>query len=260
MLRLLLVQSFAPGNVVVRQVPDTRRVRPDVERLIDQAWHKTLARPGVRLYDGPICRFEHWQVDGKRLTVDLSRTSYRVFVGTNFCNPHFADLYSTDVMANALGVSTGLLTADGFWMMGRRNASVAYYPNRVHPFAGSIELTEQIDLFANAERELREELHLTPGEIVGTTLVGLVEDTWLRHPESIFMARTTRDRAAVTAGLDADEHDGVWSVANEADAVAEALTLPDLTPVARSVLLLGGKQTFGDDWFDAAKACCLQTD
>lgn len=254
MLRLLLVRSFDRNQVTVRQVPATRRSVPDVESRIETAWQATLARPGVRLYDGPICRFENAHVDGDRLTVDLSRTSYRVFVGTNFVNPHFADDYGPDVMANAMGVSTGLLTADGFWMMGRRNTSVAYYPGRVHPFAGSIELADDIDLFANAERELREELHLTNDDITGTRLVGLVEDTTLRHPEAIFMARTTRTRDAVAAGLDADEHDGVWSVANDADAVAAALADAELTPVARAVFLLSGRIIFGKAWFAHARS------
>ena len=248
MLRLRIVQEFQRDRVAVRLVDSTRRIVPEVERQIDEAWHRTLARPGVNLFDGPVCRFESAVIDGDTLRFDVSRTSYRICVGTNFVNPHLADEFGPDVMAQSMGVSTGLLTADGFWMMGRRNASVAYYPGRVHPFAGSIEMAEHIDLFDNAERELREELHLPAEAIVGTTWAGLVEDTRLRHPESIFFARTTRSRDEVAAGVDAAEHDGVWSVANQPDAVAEAMQSDELTPVARAVLLLGGRHFFGDDW------------
>jgi hypothetical protein len=48
-------------------------------------------------------------------------------------------------------VSPALLTADGFLMMGRRNASVAYYPNRVHPFAGALDPGDA-DMFAAVRR------------------------------------------------------------------------------------------------------------
>ena len=249
MLRLLIVHEFHRHQVFARLLTSSRRIVREVERQIDASWQRTLARPGVNLFDGPVCRFESARIDGNHLHVDLSQTSYRILVGTNFANPQLADEFGVDVMANSMGVSTGLLTADGYWMMGRRNASVAYYPGRVHPFAGSIELTEHIDLFENAERELREELHLPPDTIIGTTWAGLVEDTLLRHPESIFFARTSRTRREVASGLDAAEHDGVWSVPNEPDAVAAAMGSDELTPVARAVLLLGGRHAFGETWF-----------
>lgn len=253
MLRSLVLREFGPPAVRVEWTESTRRVIPEVERQIETAWQQTLARPGVRLYDGPICRFESAAVEGDRLVVRLSRTSYRVFVGTNFCNPHLADQYGPGVMANSMGVSSGLLTTDGFWTMGRRNASVAYYPGRVHPFAGSLELTDEIDLFANAQRELREELHLTHDNVAVTRLVGLVEDIALRHPEAIFLAKTTLARNEVAAGLDADEHDGVWfTPATPIDTVA-ALRDAELTPVARAVLLLGGRHVFGEAWFQNHK-------
>ncbi|MGC4032664.1 MAG: hypothetical protein QM754_13220 [Tepidisphaeraceae bacterium] len=249
-LRLILSCNFQRNSVTTRQVPATRRIVPEVETALEIAWQATLARPGVKLYDGPVCRFERWEVTDGRLVVDLSRTSYRVLVGTNFCHPEFVERFGYDVMANAIGVSTGLLTGDGHWIMGRRNNRVAYYPNRIHPFAGSIELADHIDLFANAEREIREEVHLKPDDIRGTRLVGLVEDTALKHPEAIFFARTPKSRDAVAAGLDADEHHDVWSVPNAPAAVGEALDHPELTPVAKAVLLLGGRSEFGQAWFD----------
>lgn len=253
MLRLLEDREFEAADVCVRVVPSGRRLVPEVETRIESAWQKTLARPEVRLFDGPIFRFESADVSGRQLIVNLSKTSYRVFVGTNFCNPNFADEYGPDVMANSMGVSAGLLTADGYWMMGRRNQSVAYYPGRVHPFAGSVEISEPVDLFANARRELHEELHLRPDQIVVSHLVGLVEDTALKHPESIFLARTPLSRDAVAAGLDADEHDGIWYVASTPDAVAAALKQDDLTPVARATLLLGGRRVFGQSWYDGLR-------
>jgi 8-oxo-dGTP pyrophosphatase MutT (NUDIX family) len=234
-------------------VASGRRVLPELEKQIEQAWEATLARPGVRLYDGPIFRFEDARVQHRQLIVNLSKTSYRVFVGTNFCNPQLAETYGPDVMANSMGVSTGLLTADGYWMMGRRNQSVAYYPGRVHPFAGSVEISDDVDLFANARRELHEELRLDFDDINVSHLVGLIEDTALRHPEAIFLASTPLTRRAVAAGLDPDEHDGIWHVRSMPDAVEAALQQADLTPVARAALLLGGRHLYGRDWFDGLR-------
>ena len=44
-----------------------------------------------------------------------------------------------------------LLTRDGWLLYGRRNATVAYYPNRVHPFAGTLEPGDLADVFGAAD-------------------------------------------------------------------------------------------------------------
>ena len=74
-----------------------------------------------------------------RLALTLSNTTYKHFLGTNLTHPELADRYGREILANPVGVSPALLTADNFLMMGRRNASVAYYPNRIHPFAGALD-------------------------------------------------------------------------------------------------------------------------
>src|SRR5687767_11839877 len=114
-----------------------RRIHPEVEQIIDDAWARVTARPGVHLFDGPMCRLESFEATPEALVLSLSPTSYKPFVGTNLQNPHLADSHGRDVMANPVGVSAALETGDGYLVLGRRNASVAYYPQRVHPFAGA---------------------------------------------------------------------------------------------------------------------------
>lgn len=253
MLRFLLTADFRPGQVRTTRVPGTRRIVPEIEAHIDAAWAEVSQRPGVRLFDGPVCRFEGWRRFPDRLEIDVSRTSYRILTGTNFLNPHFADRYGPDVMGNSMGVSTGLLSADGHWLMGRRNQSVAYYPGRVHPFAGSIEVRDAIDIFDDAQRELREEIHLPPTAFADIVLHGLAEDTALRHPEAIFSCRSPHTLGQLIAAVDRDEHDGTWSIPHDPFILARAVADPELTPVARAVLLLGGRHHFGPDWFAAAR-------
>lgn len=244
-MRFLHVGRYAPGQVTTRQVASTRRVVPDIEAAIDAAWRQTLARPGVRLFDGAVGRFEGFRIDRGTLQIDLSRTSYRVLVGTNFTHPEFASTHGVDVMANPIGVSTALITSDGFLMMGRRNASVAYYPNRVHPFAGSLEVRDQIDLFDDVRRELREELSITGAQIERIVCLGLAQDDRLLHPESIFESVTTLTRAQVEAQVHADEHHDAWSIPLASDAIDRAVRDDDsLTPIARAVLIAVARERF----------------
>jgi 8-oxo-dGTP pyrophosphatase MutT (NUDIX family) len=247
------VGEWFPGQVRVRWDPTGgRAVVPAVERLIDAAWAAAAARPGVQLFDGPMCRMEAWDAaaDGT-LHLALSPTSYRPFLGTNMTHPELADdpRYGPRVMANPVGLSSALVTSDGWLLLGRRNARVAYYPSRVHPFAGCLEPGDPIDVFAEARRELREEVGFADADVAEIRLAGIAEDVSLRQPELIFRVRTPRTRAAVEAGLLDDEHHAVCATPLREREMADLLRDPALTPVAVGAVLLTGRAAFGEAWF-----------
>lgn len=249
MLTFHAIGDWRPGHVRLEWTDrSSRQTVPEVERIIDETWTRVLGRPGVRLFDGPMCRMESFAASTDVLRLTLSQTSYKPFVGTNLENPHLADVFGPGVMANPVGVSTLLETADGFLMMGRRNAAVAYYPGRVHPFAGALEPRDGADPFAAVYRELREELSLAPADLTDLRCCGLVEDHALRQPELIFLAASGLPRDRVEARLDREEHHETWSVGVRH--TEEALGDASLTPVADASLLLWGKLRRGATWFE----------
>jgi hypothetical protein len=255
MLNFRHIGDWGPGDVEAQWVDSARPVVPEVEAVIERAWSETLARPGIQLFDGPMCRLERSEVsppgEGGRLRLSLAPTSYKVFLGTNLTHPEFADRYGPAILANPVGVSPALETADGFLLLGRRSATVAYYPDRVHPFAGALEPADAGNVFAAVMRELREELSLAGDDVTDLRCAGLVEDRALRQPELIFLARCRLPRRRVEANLDPVEHRGTWSVPATHDAIEAALDDPALTPVAVASLLLWGRARFSVKWFDA---------
>ena len=257
-LRFHATGDWLPDQVTVTWSPGTRRTVPEVEALIERAWSAVTARPGVHLFDGPMCRAESWRAAPDRLELAVSPTSYKPFLGTNLSHPGLADRYGPGVMANPAGVSAALVTADGFFLLGRRNASVAYYPGRVHPFAGALEPRDVAaagdagrpgGAFAAVYRELNEELGLGPTDLEDVRCAAVVEDLALRQPELIFRARTPRTRAEVEAQVDRAEHHALWAVRADRDGLDPALRDPALTPVAAASVLLWGKVAFGEAWF-----------
>ena len=246
------VGDWPEGAIETRWAHASRPTVPEVEAAIDEAWASALARPGLHLFDGPMCRLESSSVapDG-RLRLVLSTTSYKTFLGTNLTRPDFARQHGPQILANPVGVSALLETADAFLLLGRRSDAVAYYPGRVHPFAGALEPRDGADVFAAVRRELREELSLEPGDAGGLHCVGLVEDDALRQPELVFLARCRLARAQVEARLDPAEHRGVYAVPATREAVEAALPDPALTPVAAASLLLWGRLRIddGEHWF-----------
>jgi 8-oxo-dGTP pyrophosphatase MutT (NUDIX family) len=224
--------------------------------LVDETWRLATARPGVKLFDGPMCRLESWSLRADVLHLELSRTSYKLFYGTNISHPELADRYGHAVLANPVGVSPALETCDGYLMMGRRNDSVAYYPSRIHPFAGALEpadseVGEGPDLFAAVARELAEELSIASHEIAEMRCTGVVEDVALRQPELIFRVRTDLTRRQIEQRLDPDEHVSTYPIRATSADVEAALREPLLTPVGAASLLLWGRIRFGQEWFDA---------
>jgi len=249
MLKFHATGNWAKYQLGARSVPSTRRILPEVESLIDQAWQQAAGRPGVKLFDGPMCRMERWRASADRLEIDLSTTSYKPFVGTNLAHPELADQYGGDVMANPVGVSPALLTSDGFLMMGRRNASVAYYPNRIHPFAGALEPRDGNDLIQAVHRELAEELSLREEDVLEIRCTGIAEDTAMRQPELLFSAVTKLNRRQIESQVHAEEHGGSVAIPAAPIAVARAARDPALTPVAVASLLLWGRISMGEIWF-----------
>jgi 8-oxo-dGTP pyrophosphatase MutT (NUDIX family) len=196
----------------------------------------------------------HVAGDGS-LQLTLSRTSYRLFFGTNLrCARELAGRYGREVMANPVGLSVGLVSADGFVLMGRRNVAVAYYPERIHPFAGSLEPrepVERVDVFEDAMRELAEEVGLRGEDVDEMHCAGIVEDQTLLQPEMIFLARCRRGRAEIEGQLDRAEHREVWAVEARVEAVERALVeeRAEMTPVGVGTLLLWGRDSAGEEWF-----------
>jgi hypothetical protein len=236
--------DWSPQQVAVTWSPaSSRRIVPEVERAIDDAWRDAASRLGDKLFDGPLCRLERWAASPQRLELTLSRTSYRAFLGTNLFNAQFGATFGDEVLANPVGVSAALRTADGFLLLGRRNESVAYHPNRVHPFAGSLVPRDRMEVFDEIRRELREELHLEAADVPDIRCVGLAEDRALRQPELMFVATTTRTRGELAAQLDRAEHHDIYAVVADPADVRRAMADPRLTPIAVASLTLWLERT-----------------
>lgn len=249
--RFRAVGRWEPVDVAVRWVPGNRPRIAEIEDVIERTWRSAQGRPGLKLFDGPMCRLQRLSA-GSMLELELSRTSYKIFWGTNLNNAGLADIHGVAALANPLGLSCALESADGFLLLGRRNSSVAYYPSRVHPFAGAVEPAEEMDLFAEARRELVEELGPGGAEITGMFCLGLIEDVSIHQPELVFSVKSSRSRAQIKSDLDPGEHDSIVAIEPEMPKVEFWLKDSSMTPVALGTLLLWGRDHFGPDWFDAA--------
>jgi hypothetical protein len=248
------IGSWCSGEIKISCAHSTRPNIPEVEQLIDRAWHDASQRPGIHLFDGPMCRLECLRTGEHFMHLTLSRTSYKPFMGTNLSNAHLADRYGPEVLANPVGLSALVLSSDDFVSLGRRNERVAYYPSYVHPFSGALEPRDDLDVFADIRRELREELSLGDDNIERLTCAGIAMDLSIRQPEMIFAARVRHTKQQVESQLDIEEHHGIWSAPATREGIEQALASSEkFTPVGVAGLLLWGRIEFGDPWFEATR-------
>lgn len=239
--QLLVTGEWRPGQVRSKWTEDSRPRFDEVEQAIELAWSAADAQKGRKLFDGPMCRLEQWNATPGLLELVLSPTSYRIFFGTNLSNPGLADRFGKSALANATGLSAGLVTSDGFLMLGRRNKSVAYYPSRVHPFAGSLEPKDAGDVFAAMQRELGEELSIKPDEVQEIHCAAIAEDRSIRHPELIFPVFLSLTREQVEARLDAAEHETCRAIPMRETELRNAIRNGELTPIAAATVWLINK-------------------
>ena len=266
LLRIRHAGDWTPEQVATAWAPSSSVVPQAAQQVVEDAWERATLEPNRSLFDGPMCRMESTAFAADRVRVAMSRTSYKHFWGTNLMHPELADRFSPAVLANPIGVSPALETADGFLLLGRRNREVAYYPSRVHPFAGCLEPGDADrggdanpaadrpapDLFAAVRRELAEELSLADADIADVRCTGIVEDVQLRQPEVIFRVKTSRTRREIEAQVADDEHHASVAVPATPDGLAPLLADPLVTPVGLASLLLWGRIAFGSEWFAGA--------
>jgi 8-oxo-dGTP pyrophosphatase MutT (NUDIX family) len=246
MFSVLCLGDWPIGRVQTDWTASTRRLLPEVESAIEQAWQKAKAVPGTLLFDGPMCRMEQWTARPDRLHLKISPCGYKTFFGTNMSNPQFG----ADVLANPVGLSAALCSSDGSLLFGRRNQNLAYYPGRIHPFAGTLE-PHDADVFAAIRRELHEELSLAQSELTDQRCLGIVADDRLKQPEMVFAVDSKLSRSEIVSRLNTVEHKSAYEIPATAHGIESALTTDtdQLTPAAVAALLLWGRHRMGIDWY-----------
>ncbi|MFW6132310.1 MAG: hypothetical protein ACOC8F_00325 [Planctomycetota bacterium] len=264
-----LVGSYAPQQVAVRWSEAPRPTCPEVDRLIARTWTDRARRAeheGWMFYDGALCRLTEWSADDGVLTLTLGAVSYREFLGTNATHAHIRYVHGPEVLADPLGVSAALTTAEGFLVLGRRSRRVMQYAGRIHPVGGLVEPGAEAsalpDPFLTMRAELEEELALDPQRVGRMLCIGLVRDKHTDQPELILDVTTDTEvgelRADQAAATDSAEHTGLEPVRDDPASLVNFIEqrYAKLTPVALATLLLHGLHSWGTGWFAAARGYC----
>lgn len=252
--------EFPPGSVRIEWNDTARPPHPAIEEL-KLAWPRHVeeaTRRGGILFNGKLVRYLGHELRNNAVVIQAEPTDYATFYCTNYLNHSRGDEIGWERFANAIGISANVITADGWLVYGRRGARVACHPGMVHAFGGTIEPSDRddaggLDAFASMDRELREELKLSPTEVIDLICLGQIRDPVIRQPELVFDAalRLTRRQLEERLGPNDVEHDEIVALRDSQGEFSGFLAdTPSAVPILVGALCLHARRTFGLAGYD----------
>ena len=174
----VLWQGMLPCSALgVKWKPDKAEKPSKLIRAERNFWNSLLqANPEKRLFNGALAALEEFFFDAGRLLLTLSATDYRAYL---YAQNHRNS--GENFAAQTLGISAVVRTNDGSVVLMKRSARVGEYPNRLDVFGGHIDphvhrKNGKPDPCTAIGAELQEELGVTPGEIEGMKILGLIRN------------------------------------------------------------------------------------
>ena len=254
-------ESFTEESVDTTYCVESRPTTPAIEAAIARVWETENAlaeTDGRSIHNGTLGRLVDLTRRADRLYLTLGQTWYRDFLGTNVFHAARIQAINPHALANPLGISSLIVSSDGYLLFGRRSDRVAVHRGYLQTFGGMLEAPDRTktgyDVFRCARRELSEELGLLPTDIVTLFTIGLVRDRSLLQPELLFEVELGITRVEVEQRFSPERSDGehvaLEFVPDRPDAMVPFLTNSEpVTPIAQAAILMHGLRTWGSEWF-----------
>lgn len=227
------------------------------QAFIDDTWraYVRMSRDtGVTVYNGNIFRLDGFEWADGHLSLMLSDTDFRSYIGTG--TSHFVAAFPHLPQANPFSLSIVLVTADGRIVLEKRHRIDARR-RKYHVIAGFME--REFDAsdgrpnpFDALKREVREELALSIEDPVYAT--GLVRAIY--GSELCFYSHLSisfDDLLKIKEEGDTDcEIDILEGMEDSPSALASFLAghTSDFVPSGRACLLLYGREAYGAKWYE----------
>lgn len=228
--KILISETFPRHRIKINWDASKRVLPPEFQTKIDAFW-KTESVGKPHLFNGDLCRLNHWEKQGDRLILHFGLGNYKALWYSNaFCREIRAQR-GEDFLARALGVSAVIVSSDQQIILLKRSAQVGEDPGRFDVWGGHIEPKEHAingvpDPFCAITTEILEEANLTLSEDEPLTCIGLIETTTTFKPEMIFQVHVQLRAAEIfklAKAYRSVEWSALMSIANRPESVRQFL-------------------------------------
>lgn len=220
--------------------------------------HIAEGRPLLTTADGslpPLYRLDSLTTEPDRLVLHTSPTDYAEHLLTNVDHPEWRAERGDGVMADAIGVSGVVRTADDRTFVGRRSGRTHEAPGAFHVAPSGHPHPPQT-VGESLLAELRDELGLDPGQLDRTVVTGVVRALPGGKPEITALLTTPLAATDVLTSWETAverwEFDELVPVRWTPDDVGDWLAdhAETCVPPGLAALALAGRVEFGAGWFD----------
>ncbi len=229
------------SNTLKLHIQGTRKsYASGVKKSIEAVWNQACQQAeadGRQLYNGKLFSLLGHQMGHGALNLLLGETDYKELVGTNLSLGEAGKGAAAVDHADGLAVSSTLLTSDGFLLIGRRSAKVydgrgklhvcGGHPDPEHALSAEEIVTNENPLFRAMEKEIREEFHITAGQISHIRGLGLIRSSGSGKPEMIFTTAlkitSAKALALQASAKDKEEHQEIYRIPAKQGALLDYL-------------------------------------
>lgn len=201
--------------------------------MIDEAWEDARLDPNLNLFNGNVLTLRSASKVDEFLDVRLGVTDYKSFYGTNVRNFHCLPKAQ---LADAIAVCGTVLSSDQTVIMCKRSRKVAEGQDEWHVIGGTMEISlpgyqelahnpdqdfqaavnHEFGPFNRMQKELEEELALSPDDIEIMVCTAIGENLRIGKPEFLMTVMTRLDSAQLIdnaqRAVDRDEHTEILAV------------------------------------------------
>ncbi len=252
---------YRPEQLEITYNPSLRMpTNPSIKAWMDALWEQKLViahEQHVPLFDAPLFRLVEIEAqDDGKLHLVLGDTGYKEYVTTRV--PEFVQGRKREELGNPLSVCSVVETSDGYILLDKRQG-VDVYVGRYHVIGGFFErdrdstLTMQPDPFRAIRREIREETGIVQADIREQVCLGVVYDVATPHAEMCFLTRLFIPMDEVRNREPEENEIKQLETLRATESELREFLLKNhgnISATGEPNLLLYGKVTFGDKWFE----------
>jgi hypothetical protein len=163
-----------------------------------------LIQSGKKVRILPLYRFLSLSEKPDGMIFELGHTDFGEYLLTDITHPEWNRTRGSRAMAHPLSISAVTFSDDNFLLLGERGGTVVSEPGKIQTIpAGYIHPPDWIG--ETTEKELEEELAVTPGEIEEVMVTGLAQVRPSGKPEILLQVRLNVTAAEILGRHGTDE-------------------------------------------------------
>lgn len=246
---------FPKGSVKIRLVDGKSSFSREITDYINKDWQDRL-KENPYMFNGELVNFQNVTQLGGQLIIEGGVTDFKTHMASS--GKKFKDRFRKEFVRSGAGMSAIVVTRDNYVLLAQRGKKTSKPGTMINAPAGFIDLSnknnnDEIDIFDEFKRELKEETLINPEEIKESYCAGLVRGNYTSVPDLVILAITELSSGEIADRINksnTEQEDNIIFVKNDpkklANVVLNYASIADAAQLGAKYLFI--KMEHGDKW------------